>query len=811
MGMIERFDEEYEYPRYDHDATSTSRADQPESNGQADGDASAAAAAAAALTSDSNNHPHHSIHSQSSPASSDRSNGRRNGSRLDHVAERYASRDVELYASSFAPRSVNGVGGTSKTERQRRDVHVPVDDGSGGDTFDDEEAEAIDTITMDVRVRRDVQRRFLAFFGALLLLAVVIGSLAGTTTPSSNDSAINSSLGLRGNDDSTTESNSGDKTGGGLVAPLPSLGDVCARASNSSNIELARECLQECDKALCCTLPIDGHQNNTSSSATTTPSNKNCVADHPDICEQYEVACSQYDPAEGGGGNSVLHYRGQKIPPAPAILSDVCSEDTLANGGEDARSDCEALCFEYDNCCQQHQCKTNNEDACSSYDPCTILMYTAFYSTYEQDAEVITKQMAQQMQILSPAPSELADVCDQNALLYGGLSARSDCTSLCANFEDCCTDDACLANNTDACATYEPCENLLQPEIILDPSDVPTLCHGGAILTQEGLTACHNVCRPGLCCLVDADGHDSSLLRGVESCVGEKGADFCDTYDECKVLKELDDDEILGDNDNEGTEEADEATTITSPAPSDIENICSRKSLMSNDGFKLCKSACEVARCCWTVENKGCSTAETSSHRCEEYKSCSRLEGREPGMDDVFDDDYVDPYIEEILDESDTPSAGFSTDPTATKAKVDAACSASSILTLRGEENCDELCQPGACCASDSCGGGKAVKMNCSMYRSCKNLDAIKKQKKKGANKPVAGVDDAKGVLEKAEQVMETCKPSNLITSSGRKACEKLCLSHLCCFAPENDCAAALGAQCLEYAACKHLIDWEDR
>jgi len=210
------------------------------------------------------------------------------------------------------------------------------------------------------------------------------------------------------------------------------------------------------------------------------------------------------------------------------------------------------------------------------------------------------------------------------------------------------------------------------------------------------------------------------------------------------------------------------------------------------------------------------------------------LEGREPGVgdDDAWDDDGWDDetdgkYVVEIREELDAAdpggdayrdeSTGFSTGTTVTKAKIDAACSTASVLTPSGEQVCEEFCKAGICCATGSC-GGNAVKMNCSIYKACDNIrDVMREHELTGNGETIstsAGEIDGsttKGILEKALLVQETCTQNNVATSDGRKACERLCLSHLCCFAPENDCAESLGTQCLEYAACKHLIDWDER
>jgi hypothetical protein len=203
------------------------------------------------------------------------------------------------------------------------------------------------------------------------------------------------------------------------------------------------------------------------------------------------------------------------------------------------------------------------------------------------------------------------------------------------------------------------------------------------------------------------------------------------------------------------------------------------------------------------------------------------LEGREPGVGDALfdDDDWVDEvdgkYVVSIMEELDEESTsanhdkstGFSKEPAVTKATIDAACATASVLTPSGEKVCEELCAAGACCANGSC----TPTTNCSIYDACDNIRDMKKEKiltgGDTQNASTSQIDDstAKGILEKALQVQETCTESNVATSNGRKACEKLCLSHLCCFAPENDCAESLGSQCLEYAACNHLIDWEDR
>ena len=186
--------------------------------------------------------------------------------------------------------------------------------------------------------------------------------------------------------------------------------------------------------------------------------------------------------------------------------------------------------------------------------------------------------------------------------------------------------------------------------------------------------------------------------------------------------------------------------------------------------------------------------------------------------DDDWDDEADGKYVVDIMEVLDEPSdsyrdesTGFSTGSTVTKAKIDAACSTASILTPSGEKVCEELCKAGGCCYRGTC-SGNAVEVNCSIYEACDIIrDMVREKELTGTSTSEIDDSTAKGILQKALQVQETCTESNVATSSGRKACERLCLSHLCCFAPENDCAESLGSQCLEYAACKHLIDWEER
>eukprot|EP00563_Minutocellus_polymorphus_P013182 CAMPEP_0181064012 /NCGR_PEP_ID=MMETSP1070-20121207/23963_1 /TAXON_ID=265543 /ORGANISM="Minutocellus polymorphus, Strain NH13" /LENGTH=164 /DNA_ID=CAMNT_0023144277 /DNA_START=11 /DNA_END=501 /DNA_ORIENTATION=+ len=163
---------------------------------------------------------------------------------------------------------------------------------------------------------------------------------------------------------------------------------------------------------------------------------------------------------------------------APTHLNDTCSESTMVEKG---RVECQELCVEYTDCCLEEFCQQNNAEACGTYQPCEILSNEDFYESYgaadgeaeEGDEENIAEQN------LPPAPDNLDAICSPIALSIGGLSARADCTSICSEFEECCRLDECLSPNIDACGTYDACE---KPEMVLDPSDIPTYCHGSAIL-----------------------------------------------------------------------------------------------------------------------------------------------------------------------------------------------------------------------------------------------------------------------------------------------------------------------------------------
>ena len=275
---------------------------------------------------------------------------------------------------------------------------------------------------------------------------------------------------------------------------------------------------------------------------------------------------------------------------------------------------------------------------------------------------------------LAQAPENLDELCSPFALSSGGLSARADCTSICSEFEECCRDDACLASNADACGTYNACENLLQPEMVLDPSDIPTYCHGRGILTKEGITACKALCEPGLCCLISpfVGKEKEGLLRGIESCVDEKGADFCDMYSECDILLDVDD-ENLGVQDDEDAAENELDSLVIPLAPQNIEEICSRKSLMIIEKYRECKDVCTEAKCCWSKFHYTCEK-KMSTHRCDEYAPCMRLEGQEPGVEVFDDDDWDDEadgkYVVDIMEVLDEPSDSYRDESTGDRKSV---------------------------------------------------------------------------------------------------------------------------------------------
>ena len=566
----------------------------------------------------------------------------------DNPPERYASRDVELYASSFAPPPERG--------------NKPDD----GEIIDCDDGDNISTIPL---VSRVFQRRSLAFFAAVLLVAVFAGVFVPHSQNKEQNNSISDSSGLRGNEST-------------LKPPRSGLGDICAEASRTSDPLLTRECFQDCDKAKCCTYPDTDR--------------RKCVNDidaaAEAICAAYDVACSRYGDhgygvGDGDGGEEYKEASSdQKIPMAPLHLADACSESALVQSG---RAFCEELCGQNIRCCLTEFCRQNNAEACDSYQPCEILS--------NQD--------------LNEAGGE--DDGNKEAL---------------------------------------PKEQTLQ-EMVLDPSDIPTYCHGSAILTPEGVEMCMDLCKPGLCCLISPlvgkETDPSSFLRGVESCVDDRSDDFCGLYKDCAILLEMDAESV--------------ESSVIPVAPQNIADLCSKRGLMG-DKYGECQSACNRAQCCWSDAHPSCEndTYMSETHRCDEYEPCVRLEGREPGVGDtlVDDDDWVVEVdgeyvvgIGEVLDEetNQDKSTGFSKEPAVTKATIDAACATASVLTPSGEKICEELCVAGDCCANGSC----APTMNCSIYTACDNIRDVQRDEvlTGGDNQKesTSQIDDstAKGILEK--------------------------------------------------------------
>jgi hypothetical protein len=288
---------------------------------------------------------------------------------------------------------------------------------------------------------------------------------------------------------------------------------------------------------------------------------------------------------------------------------------------------------------------------------------------------------------------------------------------------------------------------------------------------------CIEACKAGVCCFISLSyppiemlfdnyfGPD--LLRNVDSCASNVG--FCQQYGSCEHLNHLKD--VAGWN-------SDEVNYVV-----DVSTPCKAEHI-AQFGALQCSNVCQPAHCCFSGEY-ACNDVQLGHLNCEDYKACQVL----------------------------YPDKGTTKELLKLAEDVDIACSASSLKTIGGRSECQDMCSDHLCCFyQNGCTNDPAK--NCLAYAGCEayyNLPTEGSQVDINNNNAESSTGSDSELDEFVTALEEACSEESLKTIEGIYTCHNKCQAHLCCFTADSrlaqdDCSDKHPAACSAYEPCQRLV-----
>uniref|UniRef100_A0A7S4HMA1 Uncharacterized protein n=1 Tax=Odontella aurita TaxID=265563 RepID=A0A7S4HMA1_9STRA len=494
-----------------------------------------------------------------------------------------------------------------------------------------------------------------------------------------------------------------------IPAPPDNLGDICS-AESLATAGGHDHCNATCDEARCCNLSIE-----------------QCQVHNPHICEKYEPCQVLYARDENKYAGFV------EIPPPPADIGSVCSEDSLLT--VQGFTHCEDVC-DRARCCEEttEECHVKNPAVCDGYGACSSLVANggAFDDT---DQKTLMKLAEDVNRTCSPS----------NLFHPQGLSA---CQHVC-NDRLCCfeRDDSSEFSCTDRkeCVIFAACENLLDYGYIdggrssnpenggtATDSQVDKICESDALATMAGINACFKACSSYLCCF--ADNEDENCYTNQQ--------ETCDKYAACDSLVKT----------NAEGYARESAVTAT----------CSSANLGTAEGLASCHKICGPHMCCFVQLGQQSNCVSSHGSECMTYGACSVLTDL---GGEVVTLGYGDrPPLEEALEAVET-------------SEVETFCSPDSFVANEDNKlSCIDACSRRACCFAE--GRGSCYQTDaewCDEFQACKIVNDYV---------PVDEQDD----LSARDDIKGICKPEALQSSVGLSSCHDVCDPRSCCWKRTDSC-----------------------
>ena len=196
---------------------------------------------------------------------------------------------------------------------------------------------------------------------------------------------------------------------------------------------------------------------------------------------------------------------------------------------------------------------------------------------------------------------------------------------------------------------------------------------------------CIEACKPGACCYVSSSylpieqlfdqfyGASNNPMNAMASCASSVG--FCQQYGSCEHLNHMKD--VAGWN----SEEVNYVVDVSTPCKAEH---------IAQFGALQCSNVCQPAHCCFSGEY-ACDDVQLGHLKCEDYSDCQVL----------------------------YPTKKVSTAELLEIAKhIDKACSASSLKTIGGRAECQDVCSDHSCCFDEN-GCMDDPDQNCVAYAGC--------------------------------------------------------------------------------------------
>ncbi|KAL7496326.1 hypothetical protein ACHAWT_004860 [Skeletonema menzelii] len=506
-------------------------------------------------------------------------------------------------------------------------------------------------------------------------------------------------------------------------------------------------------------------------------------------------------PDNGGGKTFDKQMNAAKLPPPPMNLHEICSDWITESGRQKCQTECSLA-----ECCSfpatnKNSCWEEQAEECATYRAaCMALELHSDDDTQSGSSSGVIGSKT----ILYAPPSNLPVLCSSTALSTPG--GFDNCANVCRPSR-CCFPDMFDCNLADDryCEDYEDlCASVAESwrgsgHAVATTSSSTSSTSGGTTSSQNPTianevmkacnaanlnppNACLEACKPGACCYVSSSylpieqlfdeyyGAANSPMRTVKSCASSVG--FCQQYGSCEHLNHMKD--VAGWN-------SDEVNYVV-----DVSTPCKAEHI-AQFGALQCSNVCQPAHCCFSGEY-ACDDVQLGHLKCEDYKACQVLYPNKNSS------------TKELLELAE---------------RIDKVCSVSSLTTVGGRAECQDVCSDHLCCFyQDGCTNDPDK--NCLAYAGCEsyyNMPADGGQVDTSGSNNNAGSSTGSdmGIDEFEVALEETCSEENLKTINGIYKCHNKCQSHLCCFASgdqaQTDCSNQRPVACNAYEPCKRLVN----
>eukprot|EP00984_Skeletonema_dohrnii_P019573 scaffold9390_cov131-Skeletonema_dohrnii-CCMP3373.AAC.1 len=512
----------------------------------------------------------------------------------------------------------------------------------------------------------------------------------------------------------------------------------------------------------------------------------------------------------GGGKTFDKQTNAAKLPPPPLDLHEICSDWITESGRQKCQTECSMA-----ECCSlpatnKNSCWEEQAEECATYRAaCMALELHSDDASSGGSGSSGSGGALGSKTILYAPPSNLPILCSSAALETPG--GFDNCANVCRPSR-CCFPDMFDCNLADDryCEDYQDlCASVAESwrgsgHAVAPSSSTTTSSLGGTTTSNQNPaianevmkkcnaanlnppSECIEACRQGACCYVSSSylpieqifesyygaGSNNPMQTAV-SCASSVG--FCQQYGSCEHLNHMKD--VAGWNSAEYNYVVDVST------PCKAEHI-------AQFGALQCSNVCQPAHCCFSGEY-ACDDVQLGHLNCEDYNACQVLYPNKKTS------------MKELLELAE---------------RIDKVCSASSLNTIGGRAECQDVCSDHLCCFyQDGCANDPDK--NCLAYAGCEsyyNLPAdggqVNNSNNNNNNAGSSTGSDVVAVEEFAAALDEACSEDNLETIGGIYKCHNKCQSHLCCFVSDDDqfkqdCSSQRPAACNVYESCKRLVN----